>query len=327
MGGALVLATLLMTLAEPICAAELPGVARDEGSMRALLRSEGLAYENGEGVDRDPTRAAAAYCEAARLGDAESQYNLAWMYANGRGVDRSDSAAAFFFYAAAEQGLAQATRMLSSVGGPPTFIPDCMRQAPLQPAPRDVRAARAPTRGADFPRVAEGRTSSPISSPNNAPNSAPNSAPKYLLDLVNKVAPDYRVQPQLALSIMAAESNFDVAALSPRNAKGLMQLIPQTLARFNVRSAYDPEQNIRGGLAYLRWLLAYYEGDVTLVAAAYNAGEGTVNRYRGVPPYAETRAYVLRILTSLGAATQPFEPGVTEPAPHLRSMREARRTR
>ena len=74
-----------------------------------------------------------------------------------------------------------------------------------------------------------------------------------------------------------------------------MQLIPETSARFNVKKPFDPVQNVRGGLAYLRWLLAYFKGNVALVAAAYNAGEGTVERYRGVPPYAETRAYVQRI--------------------------------
>ena len=282
--------------------------AGDEGRLRTLLRSEALSYENGEGVERDPVRAAKVYCEAARLGDAESQYNLAWMYANGRGVERSDATAAFFFNAAAEQGLAQAQRMLSTVGGPPLYIPECMQEP--EP-PKVIAAAHAPARA-------------PITS---ARPEIRSNAPKYLLDLVTKVAPDYRVQPQLALSIMEAESNFDVVALSPRNAKGLMQLIPETQARFNVRSAYDPEQNIRGGLAYLRWLLAYYEGDVMLVAAAYNAGEGTVNRYRGVPPYAETRAYVLRILSALGAATHPFDSRVTEPSPLLRAIREARRSR
>jgi soluble lytic murein transglycosylase-like protein len=152
-------------------------------------------------------------------------------------------------------------------------------------------------------------------------------APQYLLDLVKKAAPEYKVQPQLALAIMEVESNFDSVALSPRNAKGLMQLIPETAARFNVRNAYDPEQNIRGGLAYLRWLLAYFEGDVVLVAAAYNAGEGAVNRYRGVPPYAETRAYVQRILAGVRAVTHPFDPGVAEPSPQMRQIREQRRGR
>ena len=79
-----------------------------------------------------------------------------------------------------------------------------------------------------------------------------------------------------------------------------MQLIPDTAARFKVRNPMDPAQNIRGGMAYLRWLMAYFEGDIALVAAAYNAGEGAVERYRGVPPYAETRAYVRRILAAMG---------------------------
>ena len=78
-----------------------------------------------------------------------------------------------------------------------------------------------------------------------------------------------------------------------------MQLIPETSARFNVKQPFDPVQNIRGGFAYLRWLLAYFQGDVALVAAAYNAGEGIVERYRGIPPYAETRAYVQRIMRYL----------------------------
>ena len=308
---AMALAWLLLAPPAAGAAEQLPP-ARDEGLMRTLLRNEGLAYENGEGVDKDPVRAASVYCQAARLGDAESQYNLAWMYANGRGVERSDSAAAFFFNAAAEQGLSQAKRMLSTVGGPPLYIPECMQEpAPPKPALEVIAAAKRPTPIAALPPVAEVRSN----------------APKYLLDIVTKAAPDYQVQPQLALSIMEAESNFDVVALSPRNAKGLMQLIPETMARFNVRSAYDPEQNIRGGMAYLRWLLAYYEGDIMLVAAAYNAGEGTVNRYRGVPPYAETRAYVVRILAAMGAVTHPFDARVTEPSPLLRALREARRSR
>ena len=306
------MALVLLAGLAPVRAADVPTEVREEGLMRRLLREQALAYENGEGVEKDPVRAAAEYCEAARLGDAESQYNLAWMYANGRGVERSDAAAAFFFNAAAEQGLPQAKRMLSTVGGPPLYIPQCMQEPALPKPAREVLAAtKRSTPAVELPPMSEVRSN----------------APKYLLDLVKKAAPDYQVQPQLALSIMEAESNFDVVALSPRNAKGLMQLIPETMARFNVRSAYDPEQNIRGGMAYLRWLLAYYEGDIMLVAAAYNAGEGTVNRYRGVPPYAETRAYVVRILASMGAVTHPFDARVTEPSPLLRALREARRSR
>ena len=268
-----------------------------ENSLRVLWRTQALAYENGEGVDRDPAEAAVLYCKAARLGDAPAQFNLGWMYANGRGVERSDSTAAFFFHAAAEQGWEQAQRMVSTVGGPPTEVPPCMRD----PDPPPRVAAVTPPR----PR--------PIAiSPN---------APPYLVALVKEMAPAYQVHPQLVLSIMEAESRFDATALSPKNAKGLMQLIPDTMERFGVRSAYDPRQNIRGGMAYLRWLLAYFEGDVALVAAAYNAGEGTVNRYRGVPPYAETRAYVRRILTSFGDRVHPFDAKVSEPSPQLRWIR------
>jgi soluble lytic murein transglycosylase-like protein len=96
-----------------------------------------------------------------------------------------------------------------------------------------------------------------------------------------------------------------------------MQLIPDTAARFNVSNAFDPVQNIRGGLAYLRWLLAYFRGNVRLVAAAYNAGEGTVNRYRGIPPYPETRIYVKRIIDFFGRGDHRYDATVTEASPLL----------
>lgn len=270
----------------------------EERSVRALLRREAIGYENGEGVDRDPVKAAELYCKAARLGDAESQFNLGWMYANGRGVERSDATAAFFFHAAAEQGLEQAVRMLATVGGPPNYVPDCMiDRAPPVMAPPPPRTAAA------------------------APEVLPADAPANIVEIVKKHAPAYKLSPALVLAFIKVESNYDVIALSPKNAKGLMQLIPDTAARFGVSRPYDPEQNIRGGMAYLRWLMAYFEGNVPLVAAAYNAGEGAVNRYRGVPPYAETRAYVLRILAGYPRTSHPFEASVTAPSPQMPLMR------
>lgn len=270
----------------------------EERSVRAFLRREAIGYENGEGVDRDPAKAAELYCKAARLGDAESQFNLGWMYANGRGVERSDATAAFFFHAAAEQGLEQAVRMLATVGGPPNHVPDCMiERAPPVMAPPPPRTAAA------------------------VPEVLPADAPAHLVEIVKKHAPTYKLSPALVLAFIKVESNYDVIALSPKNAKGLMQLIPDTAARFGVSRPYDPEQNIRGGMAYLRWLMAYFEGNVPLVAAAYNAGEGAVNRYRGVPPYAETRAYVLRILASYPRVSHPFDAGITTPSPQLPLMR------
>jgi soluble lytic murein transglycosylase-like protein len=107
-----------------------------------------------------------------------------------------------------------------------------------------------------------------------------------------------------------------------------MQLIPGTAARFGVRNIKDPVQNIRGGMAYLRWLMAYFEGDVRLVAAAYNAGERAVERYLGVPPYAETRLYVLKILAAIGGqATHPFDAAVTPSSQQLVLMRPVWRLR
>ena len=261
------------------------------------LRLDAIAYEHGEGVPRNPVLAATLYCNAARQGDAEAQYNLGWMYANGRGVERNDRIAAFFFNAAAEQGLEVAQRMLKVVGKPADEAPECMRDPALTSTVTSrIESAQPST---DYRAI----------------------APRKIFDLVMKMAPEYQVEPQLVLAIIAAESNFNSLALSPKNAQGLMQLIPQTSERFNVKNPYDPAQNIRGGLIYLRWLLAYFEGNVALVAAAYNAGEGKVERYLGVPPYQETRAYVQRILKAVGTSAHPFDETVVRPSPSLPLIR------
>jgi hypothetical protein len=281
-----------------------------ENALIALMRADAARYEHGDGIERDGSRAAAIYCEAARMGDAESQFSLGWMYTNGRGVERSDSTAAFFFHAAAEQGHEQAQRMLRTVGGPSTELPPCMREA--------VAAAPIEPPSAGHPKLAAARPWPPEVARN---------APITILTLVKQMAPEYKVDPELVLSIMKAESNFNQVALSPRNAKGLMQLIPDTAARFGVNNPYDPAQNIRGGMAYLRWLLAFFEGDVRLVAAAYNAGERAVERYRGVPPYLETHLYVLKVLSNMSQWTVPFDASVTQPSAELRRIKEMRRGR
>jgi len=252
------------------------------------LYAQALAYENGEGVRRDPLLAANLYCEAARQGDRDAQYNLGWMYANGRGVPRDDGRALFLFQAAAEQGIDTARRLADKLADVPPSMPDCMREP--EPLPVDAQFAYGPP--VDYALI----------------------APRNIYKLVNKLAPRFKVEPQLALSIIAAESNFNPQAVSAKNAQGLMQLIPETSERFNVKNAFDPAQNIRGGLIYLRWLLAYFEGDVALVAAAYNAGEGTVERYKGVPPYLETRNYVKRVLRSFGGTRHPYDSALIPPS-------------
>lgn len=103
------------------------------------------------------------------------------------------------------------------------------------------------------------------------------------------------VEEAIVRAIIHAESSFNPNALSRVGAQGLMQLMPATARRFGVSNAFDPTQNISGGVQYLSWLLKRYNGDLTLAAAGYNAGEGAVDRYKGVPPYNETRRYVERV--------------------------------
>jgi soluble lytic murein transglycosylase-like protein len=231
-------------------------------------------------VEMDPSTVA-ALCRRARLGDAESQYELAWYFTHSRGAERRDDWAHYLFFAASTKGHEEARKMLLAVPWPQADVPDCVRQLPA-PSTLPVVALRAPP---------------------------------HIERLVHQMAPQFQVHPRLALSIIAVESNFNAAALSTKNAMGLMQLIPATARRFGVRNAFDAQQNIRGGMAYLRWLLAYYQGDVRLVAAAYNAGEGAVDRHRGVPPYTETQEYVKRVVARFGNAPHPYDAKVTPPSP------------
>ena len=114
-------------------------------------------------------------------------------------------------------------------------------------------------------------------------------------DEVRAAAAEFGVEEAIVRAIMHAESAFNPNALSRAGAQGLMQLMPATARRFGVTNAYDPAQNIRGGVEYLAWLLKRFNGDLTLAAAGYNAGEGAVDRHKGVPPYSETQRYVVRV--------------------------------
>lgn len=108
-------------------------------------------------------------------------------------------------------------------------------------------------------------------------------------------AKQFGVDEAVVRAIIHAESAFRPNALSRVGAQGLMQLMPATARRFGVSNAFDPSQNIRGGVQYLSWLLKRFNGNLTLAAAGYNAGEGAVDKYKGVPPYSETRRYVERV--------------------------------
>lgn len=114
-------------------------------------------------------------------------------------------------------------------------------------------------------------------------------------DEVAAAAREFGVEEAIVRAVMHAESAFNPRALSRAGAQGLMQLMPATAERFGVTDAFDPGQNIRGGVQYLSWLLRRFNGDLTLASAGYNAGEGAVDRHGGVPPYRETQTYVQRV--------------------------------
>ena len=121
-------------------------------------------------------------------------------------------------------------------------------------------------------------------------------APAEIESLIEASAARYGVDPALVKSVVAVESSFDPNATSKTGAQGLMQLMPETAAQLGVGDPHDPAQNVDGGVRYLRSLLDRFGGDTRLAVAAYNAGPGAVERYAGVPPYAETQNYVLSVL-------------------------------
>ena len=141
-----------------------------------------------------------------------------------------------------------------------------------------------------------------------APGPAPTtlrlpSAPAEVRQIINDVAMQVQIAPELLHAVIAAESNFNSRALSPRGAIGLMQLIPATATRFGATDPYVARQNVLAGASYLKWLMALFNDDLELVLAAYNAGEQAVIRAGGkIPPYPETMAYVPRVLAYLRCA-------------------------
>ena len=124
---------------------------------------------------------------------------------------------------------------------------------------------------------------------------APAAAMSPYHELVAAAASRYGVDAELITSVIAVESNFDPKAVSRKNARGLMQLLPKTAARLGVKDVFDPAENIDAGTRYLRDLLQLYNNDLTLTLAAYNAGPDNVQKYGRVPPFSETVSYVKRV--------------------------------
>ena len=144
------------------------------------------------------------------------------------------------------------------------------------------------------PASAESRASTNSQPGNAAPDSTKSALP--LNEVVNTASANFHLDPDLVNSVIHAESGFNVHAISPKGARGLMQLMPGTANQLGVGNVFDPQANVEGGSRYLRELLERYNFDLVNALAAYNAGPERVEQYQGVPPFPETRAYVARIV-------------------------------
>ena len=309
---------LLATAAWLVCGAARASTSEDSPppaiSPAQQLAEMGKFFELSEPPSKDLAKARDLYCRAAVLGHPEAIRRLGWLYYKGEGVAANPHVAGTLFGWAAQLGDERAVGLAAAAPAPFETVPPCIAQsglhslaalrARLEPAPAPAPAP-APLPNAVVENPAQFRTE------------PPQIDRVRLVQTVLQEARAFRLDPRLVLAVIRAESNFDPAARSPKNAQGLMQLIPDTALRFNVQDAFDPVENLRGGMAYLRWLLAYYRGDVPLVLAAYNAGEGAVDRFRGVPPYAETLGYVQRIRALYPFDRHPYDRRVL--AAHERS--------
>lgn len=248
-----------------------------KGSARAQYELA-LRYEVGNGVDRNERLALSLYCRSARQGNAEAAGKAGRMHAAGRGgVARDEDLGRAWQRVAGTLGSDSTDGEIATVSASRVKMPD--RCEP--------------------PNLRWGVVRKP---------------PEEVRAMVTKMAPTYGLDPELVLAVIAVESGYRVDVVSNKNAMGLMQLIPETAERFGVTKPFDPEQNLRGGMKYLRWLLAYFDGNVPFALAGYNAGEGAVLQYKGIPPYRETQDYVVKIRSVYGRSRHPFDSSVVASA-------------
>jgi soluble lytic murein transglycosylase-like protein len=129
------------------------------------------------------------------------------------------------------------------------------------------------------------------------------------------------VDPRFIHAVINQESKYNAKAVSPVGAQGLMQMMPATAERFGLKDPFDPAANVEAGTKYLKWLLKRFDGDVSLALAGYNAGEGAVDKYKGVPPYSETQNYVKKIVSKYGKTYHPvLSPDDAKVAFHLEAV-------
>lgn len=291
-------AALSSTVGILSASANSTAIDADEPPKIQSLLTLAARYEAGSDDPENAWQAAVNYCEASRLGSIEAQYRLGMLYAFGKGVPANKALAAALFSLAGNQGHAAAQNMLETINLTSAELPACVTSEVLPERP---------------PRIVYDRDAEPTNIERQL--AILPDAKRWIIDLVDTLAAWYSIDPKLVLAIIAVESNFEVKAQSPKAAMGLMQLIPDTAERFNIKNAFDAAQNIKGGMRYLRWLLSYYHGNVALVAAAYNAGEKAVDRYKGIPPYPETKKYVQRVLELYQRQFHPYDEKFTAPSP------------
>lgn len=265
------LPVLLLGPAAPVAADDGQGEGEAPRVLAAL--EQGLAAELGTGLGRNPELAIALYCDAGIMGSAEGYFRVGRVLALGPPYLRNPSLANAYFALASRLGHRAAVDAFDQSVEAAALEDDCGKFV-----------AGLEQQRFDLDGYLTGLTP----------------AKRGIAELIRRLAPRSQVDPRFAIAVALVESNLNPGARSPKQAEGVMQLIPGTQQRFGVRDPYDVEANVKGGLAYLKWLGARFGGDWELVAAAYNAGEGAVERHQGIPPYRETRDYVRRVLYFAG---------------------------
>lgn len=272
---ALVIRSALLLVVVVTASSVTPAQADDdiEAPRVTAALEQGRAAEFGIGVRKNSRLAISLYCDASTMGSPEGFFRVGRVLATAPRDLRNPRLANAYLALAARLGSQQALGYYDPNVDNAILGDDCGAFAEVADKQRfdlDAYLSRQPP------------------------------GKQRIAVLIRNTARRFHVDERLALAIALVESNLEASAVSPKNAQGVMQLIPATQERFGVTRPFDPEQNIRGALAYLQWLHRRFAGDWRLIVAAYNAGEGAVDRYIGIPPYPETQQYVRRVLTLAG---------------------------
>lgn len=264
---------LLLLLAFSLSSATQAETDSDDPPRVIAALEQGLAAELGKGIRRNLPLALTLYCDAGSMGSSEGFFRIGRILKSGPSFLRNPKLANAYFALAARLGHHASLDQFDESVPSELLEDECGNFA------KGLEEERFDADGYVAGLAVQRRK---------------------VAQLILLHAPKFGVNVRVAMAIALAESNLNPNALSPKNAQGVMQLIPATAERFGVKNAFDAESNIRGGLAYLKWLSARFNGDWALVAAAYNAGEGNVDKYRGIPPFKETQQYVRRVLFFAG---------------------------